>query len=242
MSRRLSMLGIIALSLLLAIQVSGCTVIGFAVGEAADRKAKERQRYRMGDLARIERGSKVQLLMDDSTRVAGKYLGALRQEESAYRPRYEAWRAQAARAATFPAWSERVVVDPGGQGPFMGFVLEGVLIRSGTRGIHPVTSSGMLRREDGSALDLLDVQDLALAGELPLATALRVETDDGERQIAVDRVVQVDGTGPQNAAIRGLVAGLAFDGLAIYILTRKREPARSPQCDTQVPTYWLARR
>lgn len=239
MPRRFGLVGIVLLSLVLAVQVSGCTLIGFGVGLEADRKASVRQRYRAGDLARLESGSSLEVLLEDSSRVAGRYLGATLQEASAYRARYEAWRSGSGHEAKFPEWDERVELDPGGKGEFRGFVIEGVLIRTGRRGVVPVVSSGMLHRASGGALDLLDVRDLVLAGDLPIATLLRIETDEGERQVPADRIVQVDGTGPKNAAIRGLLVGMAFDGLVIYIATRDHPKASSsPQCEEWDPfTY-----
>jgi hypothetical protein len=239
-ARRRGWIAIAGLGGIFAVNVNGCSLIGLGVGTAIDTRASLHEQLRGGEMVRVPAGSRVVLLLDDSTRVRGVYLGSERITDQEYRPVYGAWRANHPRAAGFPEIGESIQVTDGGKGVFRAFVAEGVEFQSWRLRPVPFDRDGWLVRSDGSRLHLYDVRDLALAGELPIATALRIDTDRGERRIAVDRVALVETPSSGRAALAGFLVGLAADAMIVIAI---RDATRGPSCSVapDIGTGWYSR-
>ena len=218
MNRRRGWIALAGLGAFFAVHIEGCSLIGLTTGAAIDANTPRFQQVSASELVRVSPGSRVTLLLHDSTRVRGVYRGATRIADDDYRIVYDAWRAHHPRGASFPEIGEPVELKPGGKGAFRAFVAEGVEIQSRRLGATSLDRDGWLVRRDGSRLDLLEARDLALAGELPIATALRIETDQGERRIALDRVALVDAHTVRHAALSGFLVGLAADAMVVTVV------------------------
>lgn len=218
MNRRRSWLAIAGLGALFAVHVSSCSLIGLAAGWRMDAKRPRYEELRSSQLVRVAPGEHITLLLDDSTRVSGAYLGSAHIADSAYLAVYDAWRVRHPRGPAFPEIGEPVQLKPGGNGAFNAFVAEGVELQSRRLGRYSHENKGWLVRRDGSKLDLIEVRDLALSGELPLATALRIDTELGERSIPVNRIAMIGVNRARHAALKGFLVGLASDLLIVAVI------------------------
>lgn len=218
MSRRRSWIAIAALGALFAVHVNSCSLINLAVGWRMDARKPRYEELRASELVRVSPGEHITLLLDDSTRVAGVYLGAAPIADAEYRAVYDAWRGRHPRGPAFPEIGESVQLKPGGKGTFNAFVAEGVELQSRRFGKSTYERKGWMVRRDGSKLDLIEVRDLSLSGELPLATALRMETDAGERSIPVNRIAMIGATPARHAALKGFLVGLGADVLVVAVV------------------------
>lgn len=167
--------------------------------------------------------------LHDSTRVRGIYRGSKRLSDESYRLVYDAWRAEYPRGASYPEIGEVIEIDPGGKGPFRAFVAGGVEIWTRRKGAVIVGGHGMMIRPDGTRLDLLDARDLAIAGKLPMASTLRIDTEAGEQQIALDRIAVIDATNKKGKALAGFIVGLAID--VIIVAGMRRDRSRGIECE-----------
>ena len=247
LSRRRSWFAIAGLGALFAVHVSSCSLIGLAAGWRIDAKRPRYEELRASQLVRVAPGEHITLLLEDSTRVTGVYLGSAHIADSNYRAVYDAWRVRHVRGPAFPEIGEPVQLKPGGKGAFNAFVAEGVELQSHRLGRYSHENKGWLVRHDGSKLDLIEVRDLALSGELPLATALRIETELGKRSIPVNRIAMIGVSRARHAALKGFLVGLASDLLVVAVIASSqssggcgvspnielfrysaRNPARSP--------------
>ena len=202
----------IAIVAILAALASGCSVIGAVHGMRVDAARPRHEQLRGKDLVRVQPGTRVTLLLDDSTRVTGIYRGSVRVADDAYRATYEAWRAHHPRGAAFPEIGERVELHPGGKGDFHAFIAQGVAFETGLRHVAAYDGDGWLARSDGSRIDLRELRQLTLAGELPSATALRIETVQTEQRITTDHVLLLGAPTARHGARNGFIVGAIIDG------------------------------
>lgn len=243
MNRRRGWIAIAGLGAIFAVHVNGCSLMGLATGAMIDAKAPRLQQIRASELVRVSPGSRVTILLDDSTFVRGTYRGSTRLADDAYRVIYEIWRATHPRGPSFPEIGEPVELNPGGKGAFGGFVAEGVELESRRWGstATPFDRDGWLERRDGSRLDLWEVRDLALAGDLPIATALRIETEGGERRIALDRVALIAASTSRHAARTGFLVGLAADAMIVAMAAGIASQSQGCTIAPDVGTGWYSR-
>lgn len=242
MGRRLGVVAIAALGASFAIHIGGCSLIGVGMGTNADAHKPPIERLQPG-LMRIDPGARITVLLDDSTQAAGVYRGPQRMPDAEYRALYDAWRAVYSRGASFPAIGERVEQSWGGRGEFVAFSAEGIEIRPG-RWDPEVTGLdrlGWIVRPSGERLDLREARDLAIAGDLPMATALRLQTRSGERVVPIHRVALVEVVNNRHAARNGFIAGLVVDAIIIHLLTRPDGLPASCQGYSHSMTGWSSR-
>lgn len=218
-NRHRSWIAIVALGAIFAVHVNSCSLINLAVGWRIDARRPRYEELRASELVRVSPGEQITLLLDDSTRVSGAYLGSAHIADAEYRVTYDAWRGRHLRGPAFPEIGELVQLKLGGKGAFNAFVAEGVELQSRRFGRSTYERKGWMLRHDGSKLDMIEVRDLSLSGELPMATALRMRTDAGERSIPVNRIAMIGATPARHAAMKGFLVGLAADVLVIAAIT-----------------------
>ena len=241
MVRRRAWFALFALAAFFAVNINGCTLIGLTAGAISDARGARYRELRGAEMVRIPPGSRVSIHLRDSTLLQGVYRGSVRIDADAYQLTYAAWRQRHARGASFPEIDEPIELDPGGKGSFVAFVAEGIEMRAPRMGVTVVDAHGVLVRSDGARLDLIDARDMALAGELPIATALLLRTREGDERVAVDRVERIDAVIRRRGAVHGMLVGLAADVIIIAIVrTHRSGPApSSPDCDPPPLTYGL---
>ena len=200
-----------------AIQITSCSIIGVTAGAIADARRPKTQIVPTGRVVKFYPGDKLILFLKDSTRVQGVYAGPDRLTDSEYVSRYERWRAASAENGEFPMIGERIRIGGSGitsadDGVFVGFVHRGIEIAHGSRTrVRLFADNHRLVRSDGRRIDLDRAGKQALAGELPLITALRVRSGENVRVVPLDEVALVYGPTHPQGARTGLVIGLSAD-------------------------------
>ena len=129
-------------------------------------------------------------------------------------------------------------MKPGGWEIFRAFVAEGIETDNWRDVPTGYDRGGWLARRDGSRLDLLEVREIALAGDLPIATALRVKTDLGELRIAVDSVKMIDASTVRHAALNGFIVGLAADAIIVATAVSRNTRTESTGCQPTSTPGW----
>ncbi len=211
-----------------AVHVTGCSLIGYAHGHAIDARTPTERNVQASEIVRVDPGTRVALQLTDSTWVRGIYRGSARMDEATYRAAYRTWRADAPHGDQFPELDERVELKPGGAGRFRGFVLGGVEIEGTRLGRRTIGGNGRLLSPGGRHVDMSEVREMELAGRVPLATLLRVDSAGTERRVPADRVIGVTVRTVRQAAVRGFVAGLIADALIVTVAAGFYEFTRHP--------------
>jgi hypothetical protein len=224
-NRALTWMLLILLSCSFAIHVAGCSILGASIGAIADARRPRTKLVPTGRVVKFYPGDKLVLFLKDSTRVEGIYAGPDRLSDSNYVGRYQRWRAASPENGEFPLIGERIRVGESGitsadDGKFVGFVHRGLEIdRRGSKRVRLFEDHHWLLRSDGHRIDLARVSKQALAGELPVITALRVRSAESTRTVPLNDVGLVYGpTHPQGARM-GFVIGLTVDAaVAVAIM------------------------
>lgn len=115
MSRHLLLTCVVCVVLLSVFLLTGCTAIGLAVGGHSDRAADRRRaaRYETANrdrLSELSLGTPVTLVLDDSTRVSGRYWGGRSAPDSTYEKRYGVWRNSFPDSLRPPALGEEITL------------------------------------------------------------------------------------------------------------------------------------
>ncbi len=222
MSRTRGFVAIALLGAFFAIHVTGCSLIGLGAGAAWDATHKHVHTLPPTRFVRFYPGDKMTLTLDDGSLVDGVYRGAVRMPEDEYRARYQAWRASDPRGAEFPRIGEFVSIgEPSslflvGEGSFVGIAHNGVETEQrGKIRNAPFDAKGYVFRADGRPLSLSRLRATVDAGNVPMTTAMRLETSEGDRVTPVDRVVLVTAPGHGHGARNGFVVGLVADVVVV---------------------------
>ena len=223
------LLGAIAgLGAIFSIHLTGCSLAGLGVGAVVDQVRATRYDAKSTQyLYAISRHTPIELLLRDSSRVAGRFEGWSDVEDSTYAAQYESWRAAFAGAAWPPALGARIrVLTRSGErreGPFRGFGFRSVSLgmrREATREFlfGELDSLVVIGQTARSAESLSATW---VSGQTPVRTRLRVG-HPGHRieQVAPDSVESVSVAAPKHGKIVGLLAGVTADALIVTALVQ----------------------
>jgi hypothetical protein len=178
-----------------------------------------------GEVKRFSPGDSFVLRLRDSTRVAGKYLGPAEVSDHEYRARYQEWLVTSPAAEGMPHIGDRVsarvqqALSFSSEGNLVAFEHDGVVIQDSPwpakrwtyKQINQFT---IMRRGQISGERLLAMR---LDGDLPLTTALKMETSTGLRTIMLDEVQLVEMRSPGHGSRNGFLVGLAIDVIVVAL-------------------------
>lgn len=213
---------IVIVSLLLALFVlSGCTVIGIAVGYTADRAARKKATGSAARAASLTPGRRVTLTDINGREMTGSYQGLRRRPASEYVPLY-----QKARAGLLEATSPRigdtlaVALKTGKtvEAPLAGFGLQHLWLKSSEENsLTRVASSDIAKVTDGHgiAFDTLSLSSLMACDAMPSIMTLQLRQDSEDVDIPGDLISQVRvHVKPHYWLVDGCI-GLALDAALI---------------------------
>lgn len=225
----------------LAVTTSCCSVAGWAVGTAITRGDPPR-RVPAGEALELKPGTKLGVLLADSTHQRGTYMGRIRLEPVVYRTRFDEWRAQVNFALEVGGMVElthrdhRVTLAP-----FAGFAHRSVLLEKPGRPELlevPLRDIRWFGMRDSLGWTGEQLADADLRGALPSREAILFKPDQhaegedwfnqpdrmwtGVRRLLVESVTiprddieALEVAGPRTVRTVLLVAGLAADALIV---------------------------
>lgn len=214
------------LPLALVTSPTACTLISYGIGSAID--AGNKQTYEPATVESIlEPGTKITVVLLDSSEVRGKYAGLEQEAPEEYAERYAAARAELAPRFALPGFGEPITVtyDSGAllQAELAGFDLDRLIVVADRR--HTVRLSDL--RELASADGIVAGEALALLiaqGALPLMSGIALDDAklaDGSREqrarIPLDGVHYITYT-PTTARTKWLISGAIVDASVIVLI------------------------
>ena len=215
-----------AAAAILAVCVSGCTVIGFAVGGMVDSAVKDKSRTLV---ANAHRGDHLTLHMRDGNVIKCKMLWLEEPDAATYAARYEAWHRSDPGSDLIPRPGERVKLSGGKravEGGFQGLAPAGVRIAdSGTTPATMVTYEKFhtLVDERGRPTTSHLLEEHVLMGRVPTGTTVTFTHLEGSggtassangaatASVPWDDVVSVDGPAGRTWKTTGMVMGIFAD-------------------------------
>ena len=210
-----------------AIQITGCSLIGFGIGSLIDNARPTRyQTNSTRQFFAVRPGTRVVLNLRDSTTIAGRYRGWRDLPDSVYVPRYEAWRQSLPEGFQPPRLGEGVILTDRRhrtyRGDFAGFGLYTVRIKRGRWTIQE-RAFGEPTFDDLTKVQTDDHRTFALdsvaagieTGHLPLRAELTIAAPNGAHHVDASTIATVTVPLPKNAKNVGLAVGVFADILVV---------------------------
>ncbi len=226
-----------------AIQITGCSLIGFGIGSLIDNARDTHYRSTSArQFFAISPGTPVVLNLRDSTTIAGRYRGWRDLPDSVYVPRYEAWRQSLPAEFQPPRLGEGVILTDQRhrthRGDFVGFGLYTVRLKRGRWTIedHPFDELIKARTDDRRTFALDSVAAGIESARLPLRAELTISAPDGTHHVDASTIATVTVPVPKNAKNVGLAVGVFADILVVAAVASMAtsDPWGSSSCE---PSY-----
>jgi hypothetical protein len=246
--------GLLALGSCLSVHLSGCSLIGLAGGAIVDARRPDTTLMPTGRMHAFRVGDSLTLVLRDTTRISGRYAGVSRMSDEVYRARWARLREErGGPPLPRPGAYVRVVrsgrdLASGGGGEFLAFTLDAIEIRDRRGAVKalPLRAVDEIRWDDGRArLSHGDLEQLRLAGGLPLAASITIDADGTAVTVPLDDVAWVWGPTMKDAARKGFVLGLAADAVivatAIAVAASYRGPFEGSNCEASPGTVYSVR-
>jgi hypothetical protein len=236
-------------ALLLSLEISGCSLIGYGIGSAID--AGRVGRTRPGDrslILKLEPGSKLMIRRADGSTVAGTYHGLLETPDSDYAKGYAAWRDTATLAFRPPQIGEPIRIVRKESNSMAGKTVRATFLGFGPKRVHyrprgkktyslPFARIGRIVDSSGNSISRTDLEQAS--ERLPVQMIAMVQSrNGGERQLDLldDRIVEFRFAVKRHTfRTTGLVVGALADAtliLAVAALSSYSNSSSSCQ-----PTY-----
>jgi hypothetical protein len=207
-----------------AVQITGCSLIGFGIGSLIDDARPTRYRTTSTrQFFAVRPGTRVVLNLRDSTTIAGRYRGWRDLPDSVYVPRYEAWRQSLPEGFQPPRLGEGVILTDRRRrthyGDFEGFGLYTVRIKRGRWTIEEIAFDDLTkaRTDDRRTFALDSVAAGIETGRLPLRAQLTIAAPDGAHHVDASTIATVTVPVPKHAKHVGLVVGAFGDFLIVAV-------------------------
>jgi len=211
---------------ILALTVSGCTAIGFAVGGMVDSAVKDKSSLAV---TRAQRGDVLTLHMRDGSSIRCKLLWLEEPDSTAYEARYDAWFQSHPGSELIPRPGERVKLSAGKrsyEGGFQGLAPTGVrLAGSETTPAALVAFKQFetLVDERGRTSTSEMLEEHVLAGRVPTGTTVKFThlkgsggtaggaSTEAMASVPWDDVLSVDGPSGRTWKTVGTLVGVLVD-------------------------------
>lgn len=207
----------VLISIILGMQLSGCTFIGFVIGGNTPKKSKTLEDWQPEN---IERGQKVSISFTDSTSLVGLFQGNQFEPFDSYSTRYQSWYQQSGNIRDVPLPGDLIRVslkDTIRTGTFNGFD-KGILYLGSERGGYSailMDDIADLRIDQRVVFNMERLNGLLANEELPLRTRVVLSDRKGKEvwHLNPEEVEQVQVYGKHHA-VAGIVTGAIIDIVA----------------------------
>lgn len=236
-------------SLVSCVQIEGCaskSLVWGGVGDPARQHAAALRHFR---LQAILPGTLVTIILRDSTRRSGQYVGIVREAPDSYARRFEEVRSTQPDSTRLPALGAKILIRKRG-----GREEPAILRGFGFRKIEAVVRDA--KRPEQMAFESIEtVQDLegrrwerqtlfeALAtGALPVFDSFELEPDIGPRsvQVPLDRIAFLTHRSSRDRDVRmlvGVIVGIAAGVAVVVIVVDKAMRDAQTQCASTAAAY-----
>jgi hypothetical protein len=216
----------IAMAVIMILNLSGCTAIGFGIGSEIDNNKPDYGPVNEGKLDEVGHGRKIVVELNDSTRVLGKFVGLVKDTGDDYRQRYSRIRAELAQNIYLPPIGDtvdfRYASGSSLKGIFEGFDQKFPCSPCSTYvSIRPWSDEGLtreklqflpyLRKALGDSAETVGICRLIREGKIPLMSRITIVNADKLENYSLEKVKKVQLKNGKSAKWIGLGLGLAID-------------------------------
>ena len=209
-------------------QFTGCTAIGFGLGAISDSRGRDYTYCPIHTLSKLNKGSVIKIIKKNGEELSGKLIGLELHDEQEYMKVYNEYRVKGVNEDRWPALGEIsiLVASSGKQFGYhlLGFDYDGIIVRkAGSRGYAKKTfvlvKGAELIDREGNKISINSLERLVTIGEIPILSALKLQTASGEISIDLGEIEMIQIHKKKNGKIKGLLYGAMIDAATLIILS-----------------------
>lgn len=222
---------VVSLTLLLlvaALALNGCTAIFGALGALSEASKPEATVFSDRQTPALEPGAVLRIVLNDGTRLLGKYSGTAHIALAEYEPLYSQARAHDRHVALLPVLGDTVMLrtrfalftgfGKDLPGAFEGFAHDHIAMQLAGTGVLtsvPMSYVTQLVGANGAAFSGESLKQLLDEGRVPVRSALVLKSGEDKIRIAMNDIRQIEVPVKKNDARNGLLLGAAIDAVLI---------------------------
>ncbi len=206
--------------------MSGCTVIGIAIGASADREKPEKKDYAISEIEHIKPGKEVTVILNTKGMISGEYVRTTRITDQEYDSIFGEFREKSSDLATIPGPGDIITILDlaGGQWIFelIGYNYDYLTVRRiGETDpiVFFIRNIADIAAGSETTISVEELKMMIAEKKMPVLQAMVLNINGDTVVIAASRVDRVFSIDKKNRIWKGLAIGLAIDvALVIWFL------------------------
>lgn len=234
LSGRLSkLLTVLAISITFLI-LNGCSIMGLAIGEAADASKPDRYTLSQGQVRSLEKGKKLELLLRNGEKKSGKFFRIVRTPEQQYARIYSLARKQISNLTSLPNLGEQLTIIQNSNTPVIcnligvdfNYLEINVDYQTDPTKVY-LDSVASIVTFDGNTIDGTIIRDLVANGEISSFSIIQLDEKIGTTtttisSIALHDISKIEMHSTKKGKFVGFGMGLIID-IVIVSISRIRD-------------------
>jgi hypothetical protein len=207
----------------LILQWCGCSVIGLGIGAASD--SKKPSQIQGWEVEKVDPGKTVTLVLRDSSRIKGKFIGLERLQDQEYAETYDQARELKPDGVVLPKLDDTVSIttktEKKFEGEFFGFDHGYILLRIVGRNMTNQVSMNNIKsieQKNGNAIGQTMIEKLLSDGRIPSSSVIVMKNELGKMRTNIEKVPLIRDPVRKNGKWIGLGIGVAIDAVVLVVL------------------------
>lgn len=219
---------ILAAAIMLLCLMSGCSVIGLAIGASADGGKSDKEDYAISEIEFIKPGKEVTVVLNTKDMISGKYLRTTQISDHEYDLLFGEFREESRNLSGIPAPGDTITIFDlaGRQWTFelIGYNYDYLTVRR-LGETEPIVffirNIARIADRDKKLISGEELEMMIAEKRIPVIQAMALDIDGDTVVLATSKVDRVYSIDKKNRIWKGLAIGLAIDlALVIWFITQ----------------------
>jgi hypothetical protein len=214
------------LAIAFAVSQLGCSLILAAVGASSDSSKPKQTAIEGWQILTLKPGNSVDIWLRDGNKLSGEFEGLQPVPREQYAEAYARAQQTKPEGVLLPDLGSNIAVTRL-QGIQLNYEIDGfdfgetIWLKAAGRAEASKESLMKIARiadSRGNAIEGTELRALMAKGQIPLKSKIAILTFDGETQLSLDQVYQIQVPTKKNSAVKGFLMGAAIDGFLVFLV------------------------
>jgi translation elongation factor P/translation initiation factor 5A len=219
---------ILAAVIMLLCLMSGCSVIGLAIGADVDREKSDKKGYAISEIERFKPGKEVTVVLNTKDMISGKYLRTTQISDHEYALILSEFREESPNLSGIPAPGDTITIFDlaGRQWTFelIGYNYDYLRVKPAGKTepiVFLIRNIAEIVDRDKQVTSGEELEVMIAEKKIPVIQAMVLDVDGDTVVLATSKVDRVFSIDKKNRIWKGLAIGLAIDlALVIWFITQ----------------------
>lgn len=209
---------ILAAVIMLLCLISGCTVIGLAIGASADAEKTDKKDYAISEIEFIKPGKEVTVVLNTKAMISGKYVRTTRITDQEYDSIFGEFREKSYNLSEIPAPGDTITIFDlaGGQWTFelLGYNYDHLTVKrigETKPQVFLIRNIAEITSRNETTISVEELKMMMAGPRIPVLQAMVLNINGDTVVIATSRIDRVFSIDKKNRIWKGLAIGLAID-------------------------------